>query len=247
MPKPVVPKIKPKLPKIKTFVEPVPKPPGPWEGQRGTMEDLESFGIAPHEFFGGGGKIMFTDTAPKPALTPKQGSLLDESYIEGFVKRASEYGFSENEAFAILKKAQISLKPITSMMAPVKALTHNMAKAAPIQKLTDTVNRVMPIQKLASNLETFELLKKSNVYSPLRNLDTSILRQNRPNMVDPQAFDREVKLDRNQRDAFRQSNPYQVNIKTPLYPESLDKLMNRSSPDGVNPASFSKPISINPR
>ena len=242
MPKPRLP-----LPKPKPFVAPQPSAQMPWAGQRGTMEDLGSFGISPEDFFGGGGKLMFSDTVPKPTLTPKQGSVLDESYIEGFIKRAKEYGFNENEAFAILKEAQISLKPITSMMAPVKALTHNMAKAAPIQKLTDTVNRVTPIQKLAGNLDAFELLKKSNVYSPLRNLDTSILRQNRPNMVDPQAFDREVKLDRNQRDAFRQSNPYQVNIKTPLYPESLDKLMNRSSPDGVNPSSFSKPISINPQ
>lgn len=243
MPNPKLP-----LPKPKPFVVPQPSAQMPWAGQRGTMEDLGSFGVSPEDFFGGGGRIMFSDTAAKPALQPKQGSVATEqAYIEGFVKRASEYGFSENEAFAILKEAQISLKPITSMMAPVKALTDNVAKAAPIQKLTDAVNRVTPIQKLAGNLEALELLKKSNVYSPLRNLDTSILRQNRPNMVDPQAFDREVKLDRNQRDAFSQSNPYQVNIKTPLYPESLDKLMNRPSPDGVNPSSFSKPISINPR
>lgn len=101
--KSAVPKIKPKLPKIKPFVEPVPKP---WEGQRGTMEDLESFGIAPHEFFGGGGKIMFTDTAPKPVLTPKQGSMTtqQQAYIRGFVKRANEYGIDPDSALNLLQE-----------------------------------------------------------------------------------------------------------------------------------------------
>ena len=75
-----------------------------------------------------------------------------QAYVAGFVKRASEYGFNEDEAFTILKKAQLSIKPIANMAAPVKALTHNMAKAAPIKKLTDTVNRVMPVQQLTDKL-----------------------------------------------------------------------------------------------
>ena len=76
----------------------------------------------------------------------------EQAYIEGFVKRASEYGFDEDEAFSILKEAQLSIKPIANMVAPVKALTHNMAKAAPIKKLTDTVNKVMPVQQLTDKL-----------------------------------------------------------------------------------------------
>ena len=116
-----------------------------------------------------------------------QDRVTKQAYIEGFVKRASEYGYSEEEALNFLKEA--------------------------------------------------------GAYSPLRNLDTSILDQNRPAMVDPQAFSGPVKLDRGVRDAFRQSNPYTENIKTPLYRESLHKLMNR--PPVVNSNAFSSPISLN--
>ena len=44
-----------------------PSPEMPWAGQRGTMEDLGSFGLSPDEFFGGGGRLMFSDTKPVPA------------------------------------------------------------------------------------------------------------------------------------------------------------------------------------
>jgi hypothetical protein len=49
----------------------------PWAGQRGTLEDLSSFGVSPEEFFGGGGRLMFSDTAPKTIqpIAPKQGAL----------------------------------------------------------------------------------------------------------------------------------------------------------------------------
>jgi len=144
-------------PKPKSFAAPQPSAQMPWAGQRGTLEDLGSFGISPEDFFGGGGRLMFSDTAPKPALPPKQGSLTEDAYLRGYLKRASEYGFNEDEAFAILKEAQVNLKPIVNMAAPVKDITHNMAKAAPVQKLTDTINRVTPIRKLA----TIELLKSA--------------------------------------------------------------------------------------
>ena len=102
MPKPKLP-----LPKPKSFVAPQPSAQMPWAGQRGTMEDLGSFGVSPEDFFGGGGRIMFSDTAAKPALTPKQGSMntQQQAYINGFVKRASEYGYSEAEAIELYKKA----------------------------------------------------------------------------------------------------------------------------------------------
>ena len=88
------------LPKINPILPQAPKqiPQMPWAGQKGTLEDLSSFGISPEDFFGGGGKIMFSDPAPK--LTPKQGA-----YIEGFVKRASEYGYSQEQALGYIKKA----------------------------------------------------------------------------------------------------------------------------------------------
>lgn len=35
----------------------------------------------------------------------------EQAYIEGFVKRASEYGYSKEQAFDILKRAQDSLSP----------------------------------------------------------------------------------------------------------------------------------------
>ena len=37
----------------------------------------------------------------------------DEAYVEGFVKRASEYGFSEAEAVEILKQAEGTMAPNT--------------------------------------------------------------------------------------------------------------------------------------
>jgi hypothetical protein len=101
MPKPKLP-----LPKPKPFVAPQPSAQMPWAGQRGTMEDLGSFGISPEDFFGGGGRLMFTDTAPKPALTPKQGSMTtqQQAYIEGFVKRANEYGIDPDSALDLLQE-----------------------------------------------------------------------------------------------------------------------------------------------
>jgi len=96
---------KPPLPKPKPFAAPQPTPQMPWSGQRGTLEDLGSFGISPEEFFGGGGRIMFSDTAAKPAL-PKQGSVVEEAYLRGFMKRAAEYGYSEGEAVELYKSAK---------------------------------------------------------------------------------------------------------------------------------------------
>ena len=58
----------------------------------------------------------------------------DEAYIEGFVKRAAEYGFSEVEAVEILKRAaekaavdqdavmQPNQKPYTAPPAPERAV-----------------------------------------------------------------------------------------------------------------------------
>lgn len=101
---------KPPLPKPKTFVPPQPSAQMPWAGQRGTMEDLSSFGVSPEDFFGGGGRIMFSDTAPKPALTPKQGSMTtqqQQAYINGFVKRAAEYGFNAAQLDDLLKQSDM--------------------------------------------------------------------------------------------------------------------------------------------
>ena len=101
MPKPRLP-----LPKPKPFVAPQPSAQMPWAGQRGTLEDLSSFGVSPEDFFGGGGRLMFTDTAPKPALTPKQGSMTtqQQAYIRGFVKRANEYGIDPDSALDLLQE-----------------------------------------------------------------------------------------------------------------------------------------------
>jgi hypothetical protein len=119
----------------------------------------------------------------------------EQAYINGFVKRASEYGFAKDEAVELFKSA--------------------------------------------GNYT-------SSYFSPYRHLDTSILRQNRPAMVNPQSFDRDINLDKNVRDAYRQSNPYEAVSKTTLFPESLNKLMNRSQPEGVNKSSFTSPISLSP-
>jgi hypothetical protein len=102
-PKPVL--AKPALPRPKPFVAPQPSTQMPWAGQRGTLEDLGSFGISPEDFFGGGGRIMFSDTAAKPAL-PKQGSMVEGAYLRGFVKRAAEYGYSKTEAVELYKSAK---------------------------------------------------------------------------------------------------------------------------------------------
>jgi hypothetical protein len=103
-PKPVP--AKPALPRPKPFVAPQPSAQMPWTGQRGTLEDLGSFGISPEDFFGGGGRLMFSDTAAKPALTPKQGSMTtqQQAYINGFVKRASEYGLDPDSALDLLQE-----------------------------------------------------------------------------------------------------------------------------------------------
>jgi hypothetical protein len=109
MNKQAAPKTRPVLPKpIGPASAFKPSPQMPWTGQRGTLEDLSSFGISPEEFFGGGGRVMFTDTAPKPALPPKQGNMntQQQAYIQGFTKRAAAYGFDENEALILLKQSQ---------------------------------------------------------------------------------------------------------------------------------------------
>jgi hypothetical protein len=71
-----------------------------------------------------------------------------QAYIDGFVKRASECGYSESEAVELLKNSGLNLKAITSAIPPVKALKDTVMKAAPIQKLKDTVTKAAPIQRL---------------------------------------------------------------------------------------------------
>jgi len=74
----------------------------------------------------------------------------EQAYINGFVKRAAEYGFNENEAIALLKNAGMNMKALTSAVAPVKTLKDTVMKAAPIQRLTDTVAKTAPVQKLTN-------------------------------------------------------------------------------------------------
>ena len=59
----------------------------------------------------------------------------EQAYIEGFVKRASEYGFNENEAVELLKSAAedgpFRTQEAANMMASeakLKALAHNRKK-----------------------------------------------------------------------------------------------------------------------
>ena len=44
----------------------------PYIGQRHTEEELLSKGVSPEEFFGGGGRLMFTDSAKPQAKAPQQ-------------------------------------------------------------------------------------------------------------------------------------------------------------------------------
>jgi len=69
------PAVKPNRPGLSSSFQPSAQM--PWAGQRGTLEDLSSFGVSPEEFFGGGGRLMFSDTAPKTIqpIAPKQGAL----------------------------------------------------------------------------------------------------------------------------------------------------------------------------
>jgi hypothetical protein len=71
-----------------------------------------------------------------------------QAYVDGFVKRASEYGYSEAEAIELLKTSGLNLKAITSAIPPVRALKDTVMKAAPIQRLTDSVTKAAPIQRL---------------------------------------------------------------------------------------------------
>jgi hypothetical protein len=43
-------------------------------------------------------------------------TLQDQAYIEGFVKRASEYGYSESDAIAMLKNASPATRALQEVM-----------------------------------------------------------------------------------------------------------------------------------
>jgi hypothetical protein len=55
---------------------------------------------------------------------------IEQAYINGFVKKASEYGFDKNQALAILKEAEVN--PVRNYLAglirrPIKAMASTLA------------------------------------------------------------------------------------------------------------------------
>lgn len=72
----------------------------------------------------------------------------EQAYIEGFVKRAAEYGFNEQEALNILKQA-------TAADAPFPAKVHskpiNIPSPAPVRQFGMTNNQMQNAQNTLNN------------------------------------------------------------------------------------------------
>lgn len=71
-------------------------------------------------------------------MTPQE-----QAYIEGFVKRASEYGFSESEAVEILKQAMGEMEMAKKTKIPVPRVPSGIKGNA-----NDVINKPQPIKPL---------------------------------------------------------------------------------------------------
>jgi len=86
---------------------------------------------------------MFTDTAPKPALQPKQGSMTtqQQAYIRGFVKRASEFGVDPDSALDLLQEhlpESLTSSP-EELMDKVRAVADNNPEVYDVASLGESL------------------------------------------------------------------------------------------------------------
>ena len=64
----------------------------------------------------------------------------EQAYVDGFVKRAAEYGFDETEAMNILKQAMAEMPMAGKAKAP--------APKIPKEHMHDTINKRPPVKPL---------------------------------------------------------------------------------------------------